>query len=105
MKKSNSYLIGLLQAIGVFVYCVLISGALNYLSRVFIQSPGFLGTAVILAIIVLSAAITGSIVFGYPAYLFLKYKKTKEALSILAFTLVFCLTIIIIGIILIAVLG
>jgi hypothetical protein len=43
--------------------------------------------------LVFSAAVTGSIVFGYPAYLFFKEKKVKEPLLILAFTSLYCLII------------
>jgi len=42
-----------------------------------------------LTLLVFSAAITGTLVFGYPVYLVLVKNKIKEALTILAFTLLF----------------
>jgi len=93
--KSNPSLIGLVQAIGVIAYCVLVAAVFNFLGKTMPQSPGIFGFAAMLVILVFSAAITGSIVFGYPAYLFFKEKKTKEPLMILAFTVLFCLAIIV----------
>jgi dipeptide/tripeptide permease len=93
MKKLNPSLIGLLQAIGVIIYCVLIAALLNFLGRAGLEPPGIFGFAAILVILVFSAAVTGSIVFGYPVYLFFKDKKIKEPLLILAFTALYCLII------------
>ena len=100
MKKIHSSLIGLFQALGVVVYCSLVTGMLWALEKVSMSPPKFFGAVVILILLVFSAAITGSIVFGYPAYLFLKTKKIKQALSILAFTLLYCLGFIIIAVVL-----
>lgn len=86
-------LIGLLQAIGVITYCVLIALLFNFLGKTN-QQPGFLGMAAMLVLLVFSAAVTGSIVFGYPVYLFFKEKKIKEPLLVLAFTSIFCLAIV-----------
>ena len=91
--KSNLSLIGLLQAIGVIAYCVLIALLFNFLGKAAISPPGIIGFAAILVILVFSAAVTGSIVFGYPAYLFFKDKKIKEPLLILAFTSLYCVII------------
>lgn len=91
MKKPS--LIGLVQAIGVVGYCVLISLLFNFLGKTN-QPIGFLGIAAMLVILVFSAAVSGSIVFGYPAYLFFKEGKVKESLKILLFTGIFCLLIV-----------
>ncbi|MCX6796324.1 MAG: hypothetical protein NTW06_02380, partial [Candidatus Falkowbacteria bacterium] len=64
MKKLNPSLIGLLQAVGVIAYCILIAALLNFLGKTSIQPPGILGFAAMLVVLVFSAAITGSIVFG-----------------------------------------
>ena len=93
MKKINTFLIGLLQAIGVIGYCVLVALVFNFLGTNKTQPPGILGVAAMLVILVFSAAVSGSIVFGYPAYLFFKEKRAKEALRVLLFTLIFCLII------------
>lgn len=105
MKKLNLSTIGLLQALGVAVYCALVVGIMNWFGQVFFAPPGFWGSLLILVLLVFSAAVSGSIVFGYSAYLFLKHKKTKEPLSILAFTLLYCLAIIMIITVLIAALA
>jgi len=93
--KPKPFLIGLLQAIGVIIYCILIAALFNFLGKTMPQSPGIFGFATMLVVLVFSAAITGSIVFGYPAYLFLKQQKIKEPLLILAFTVLFCLAILV----------
>jgi len=97
MKKVNPALIGLLQAAGVIAYCVLVAAIFNFLGKNMIQPPAILGFAAMLVILVFSAAITGSIVFGYPAYLFLKQQKIKEPLLVLAFTALYCLLILLIS--------
>lgn len=103
MKKLNPSTIGFLQALGVVIYCALVVGILNLFGKIFFAPPGFWGSLLILVLLVFSAAVSGSIVFGYPAYLALN-KKIKEALSILAYTLLYSLIIIIIIVVLIAVL-
>ena len=45
-----------------------------------------------LTLLVFSAAVTGSLVFGYPVYLILN-KQTKEGVSIFAYTLLFLVVI------------
>jgi len=105
MKKLDPYLIGLLQALAVIVYCLLIAGLLNLFGNVFAAPVGLLSSVFILVLLVFSAAATGSIVFGYPAYLFLKTKQTKKSLLILSYTLLYCLTFIIIAIVAIAMTG
>ena len=88
--KTNLSLIGLLQALGIVVYCGLIAGLLILLSKTAITPAGFLGATLMLVLLVFSAAITGSIVFGYPVYLAWN-KKIKEALSLLVYTLLYTL--------------
>ncbi len=105
MKKINPSTAGLLQALSVVIYCALIAGMLNLFGKTLTAPMGFLGSVLILVLLVFSAAVTGSIVFGYPAYLFLKNKQIKEALLILVYTLLYCLVFIIIAILLIVVLG
>lgn len=90
MKKLSLSLIGLLQALGVIVYCGLVAGFFWSCNKFFVAAPGFWATALMLALLVFSAAVTGSIVFGYPAYLAL-HQKTKEALTLLGYTLLYCL--------------
>jgi len=84
MKKSKLFLIGFLQALAVISYCGLIGWLLYFMTQTFIE-PGFWGIALMLSLLVVSAAITGSLVFVYPAYLALN-QKLKEAILILIFT-------------------
>jgi uncharacterized membrane protein YbhN (UPF0104 family) len=95
MKKFNPSTIGLFQALGMVIYCSLVVGIMNWFGKIFFAPPGFWGSLLILVLLVFSAAVSGSIVFGYPAYLALN-KKMKEALSILGFTALYSLGIILI---------
>lgn len=90
MKKANLSLIGLLQALGVIIYCFLISLTFLSLNRIMIRMPDLLGPVLMLVLLVFSVAITGALVFGYSVYLALD-KKIKQALSVLAYTLLYCL--------------
>ncbi|OGD83631.1 hypothetical protein A2165_03020 [Candidatus Curtissbacteria bacterium RBG_13_40_7] len=90
--------IGLLQAIGVLAYCGLVAILFFYLSKTQ-DPPGFFGFFLMLMLFVFSAAVTGSLVFGYPAFLTLVKHKPKEALTILSYTLLFGLVIILLTII------
>jgi hypothetical protein len=93
-RQYDPSIIGLLQALGVAVYCPLIGGFISVADKIF-PKPGFFGIFLMLILLVFSAAITGSLVFGYPAYLALN-KKVKEALYVLAYTLGYSLAIILI---------
>jgi len=99
-KKYNPSLIGFLQAAGVFIYCGLIAAFFFYMTKTASQ-PGFFGFFLMLALLVFSAAVTGSLVFGYPSYLALVKNRIKEALTILTYTLLYSLIIILLSIIII----
>ncbi len=88
IEKKSPAAIGLLQAIAISTYCALIAGFFFAMSKNTSQ-PGFFGFFLMLTLLVFSAAITGTLVFGYPVYLVLVKNKIKEALTILAFTLLF----------------
>jgi hypothetical protein len=100
MKKTPS-LIGFLQALGVGIYCALIAGLFSLLEKSF-ATPGYLGFALMLILLVFSAAVCGFLVFGYPVYLLLN-KQTKEALLILGFSALWFVEIIAVSIILITI--
>lgn len=92
MKKK--VLIGLLQACGVVAYTVLVSCLFSFLNNNFSNEPDqFWAPIIMLSLLVFSVAITGLIVFGYPAYLALN-KRIKDALTVLAFTIIFGIIII-----------
>lgn len=101
LEKEKPSTIGLCQALGVAIYCGLIALFFNFMSKSLPEPPGFFGFFMMLVIFVFSAAVTGSLVFGYPAYLALVKNKVADALNILAFTLLFAFAIIIITMILI----
>ena len=101
MSKS---LIGFLQALGIILYAALVSGIFEILETTIVKAPRFYGPVVILALLIFSAAVSGSIVFAYPAYLALN-KKVKEGLSVLAYTLLYALGMIVIIIVLMAALA
>lgn len=91
-KQYEPSLVGLVQAFGVAVYSGLVAGFFSLAEKIFYR-PGFLGIALMLVIFVFSAAITGSLVFGYPALLALN-KKVKEAIYVLAYTFLYFVIII-----------
>jgi len=103
INKLKPSLIGFLQALGVVVYCALISGFFELGNRFFPKQSVFLMTVLILILLVFSAAITGMIVFGYSAYLIFN-QKIKEALSVFFYTLLYFIGIIGIIIICLAIL-
>ncbi|PJA47785.1 hypothetical protein CO172_00115 [Candidatus Uhrbacteria bacterium CG_4_9_14_3_um_filter_36_7] len=96
--KKILILIGLLQALGVFVYCFLVALVMFVLLPKILttlnvsQIPQFLPFTLMLSFLVLSAGITGSLVFGYPVYLGHK-QKIREALTVLGFTFLFLILI------------
>ena len=93
LEKASPSTLGLMQAVGVSAYCALVAGFFYTMTNSTAR-PGFFGFFVMLCLLVFSAAVTGSIVFGYPAYLALVKNKIKDALEILAFTLLYLLGII-----------
>jgi len=86
---QKPWLIGLLQALCVAVYCTMVASCMWFAPKTVVIRPQFLGGALMLMLLVFSAAITGALVFGYPVYLALKNEITK-ALQVLGFTLLFC---------------
>lgn len=101
MNKPNLSLIGFLQALGLILYCSLIAGLFWMFDTYFNMPPRFVSTLIMLLLFVFSAAVTGTITFGYPAYLALN-RQIKEALVVLSYTLLYCLSIIIVAIVFVA---
>ncbi|MBL7155086.1 MAG: hypothetical protein ISS88_01085 [Candidatus Portnoybacteria bacterium] len=102
--KTNLFLIGFLQALGVIAYCALAGGFFWLADRFFTTPPGFLGIVLMLVFLVFSVAVSGTIVFGYPAYLALN-QRVREALSLLIYTLLYILGFVIIIVIIVTALG
>ena len=88
--SKKPWFIGLAQALGVVVYCLLVSGVFQILQKTDVQPPPLLAPAFMLLFLVFSVAVSGSLVFGYFVYLILN-KQIKPALQVLFSTLGFCL--------------
>ncbi|HLC64424.1 MAG TPA: hypothetical protein VJK25_03740 [Patescibacteria group bacterium] len=92
-NKHHLSKVGLLQALGIAIYCGLIGGFLTFMESSSLTPPRYLGPSVMLILLVFSVAVCGSIIFGYPVYLAIK-DRAKEALKLLAYTLLYCLAIV-----------
>ena len=95
LKKLPLPLIAFFQALAVIIYCGLVASFFWYMDKVSIAPPGFSGISLMLFLLVFSAAVTGFLVFGYPAYLAL-HNRIKQALTVLGYTFLFSLLIIVI---------
>lgn len=92
-KFSRPAIFGLLQALGVLVYCGFVASFLWAMNNFFLKPPSQLfGITLMLVLLVFSAAVTGFLVFGYPISLLVD-KKIKEALSVLGYTFTYLLLI------------
>ena len=80
---------------GVFVYVSVVVWIMQNAERLFADQESFWIPVAMLLLFVLSAAITGLLVFGRPAYLFLSSQKF-EALRLLFFTISWLVVIVII---------
>lgn len=90
LDNLKTPVVGLLQALGVSIYCFLVASFFNYMER-FADTPdppNHLAGALMLLLLVFSVALCGTLVFAYPSYLFVN-KRIKRALHILAYTLLF----------------
>ena len=80
----------LINAVGTALYIIIVATFLSYAQHIFgqdgVDSKSVLVPIVMLLLLVLSAAITGSLVFGRPVLWYLGGQK-KEAISLLAYTL------------------
>jgi|APSaa5957512535_1039671.scaffolds.fasta_scaffold380430_1 hypothetical protein len=93
-KKLPMPLVALLQALSVVVYCSLVALFIMWTGEL-MDGPGSIWQIILsLCLLVVSAAVTGFLVFAYPIYLFLD-KKIKKALQLLGYTFLFLILIII----------
>lgn len=93
LEKEKSYTIGFLQAAGVAAYCGFIAWLFSFLTTN-LSKPGFYGFFILLLLFVFSAAVTGTLVFGFSSYLCLVKKKVRKATEIIFYTLLFFVLII-----------
>lgn len=94
MKNKNIILGSLASAVGVAAYVTVVSYAMRNGEKVFGQANNFLGPIAFLLMFVLSAAITGALILGRPAMLFLDGQK-KEAIKLFLFSAGWLLAIIV----------
>lgn len=84
------YLVGLLQALGVALYCLFVAGIFSLLENFPEPDKGIMAPAFMLLFLVFSAGVTGATVFGYAVYLTIN-KEIKKAVQVLLYTFLFCL--------------
>ena len=98
-KYKSPSLIGFLQALAVVVYSSTVAGFIFFMGQTKIE-PGYFGIVLMLVLLVFSAGVTGTFVFGIPAYFALK-NDIKRAISILAYTFLYILLAIVLTVIII----
>ena len=86
MKKLPPVLIAFLQALGLVTYCCLVGLLFWRGNQWFGKMPNYLGPVLFLTLFVVSAVISALIVMGYPFLLFWEKKKTRQALKLVAYT-------------------
>ncbi len=94
MKDKKISMGSLASAVGVAAYVAVISYVMRNGEKVFGQVNNFLGPIAFLLMFVLSATITGALVLGRPAMLFLDGQK-KEAVKLFLFSAGWLLVIIV----------
>ena len=87
-EKIPTVLVGLVQSLGVIIYCSIISVLVYFLETFNVNPPEYLGPLFVLLLLVFSAALMGLVVFGYPVYLAFE-KKIKRSLQVILWTLLF----------------
>jgi len=83
-NKLHPSAIGFFQALAVVFYSAAVGGFIFFMSSTKNQ-PGYLGIVLMLVLLVFSAGITGTLVFGLPVYYALK-NNIKRSIEVLAFT-------------------
>lgn len=87
--RNKNILYSFLSSVGVVLYVTGVAWFMTNASRLFGDKPDNIRMPIaMLLLLVLSAATTGSLVFGYPVWQYLDGKK-KEALKSLGWTLGF----------------
>ena len=86
MKKSDYILKSFINAGGVFTYVVAVAWFLSNAQNIFGQADGFIVPIFMLLLLIISASVTGLLVFGKPIMLYMEGLK-KEAFIFLFSTL------------------
>lgn len=92
MKNSKLLFWAIIDSLGVFVYVSAVSFIMFNGEKLFGKVENFTGPLMILLLFVLSAAITGSLVLGRPAWLYFNGLK-QEGIKLFFYTLAFLIVI------------
>jgi hypothetical protein len=87
MKKPSLFFISFLQALGLTLYCFLVSLIFWNGATWFGAMNTFMGPFLLLSIFVVSAVICALMFGGYAFILFWEKKKTKEAMRLIFYTI------------------
>ena len=91
--KISPPLVGFYQALGVVIYTIIVASFLNYVAEISkINPPDIVVAPFMMSLLVLSAGITGSLVFGLPAYYAFSKNNVARALATLGYTFAFLFT-------------
>ncbi len=94
--KISPSLTGFYQAAGVLAYIIFIASFFTFLgSSVEKDPPQIVAMTVMLTILVCSAAITGTMVLGLPAYCTFAKNNVERGLSILGYTLLYLFAVVV----------
>lgn len=91
-KKLPLPFVSFLQTLLLSLYVLLVGYFMQHIDEVTF-GPNFIGIAMMLCLLVLSAAICGFLIFAYPVYLLLD-KEIKKAIWSVVYTFLFLLLII-----------
>jgi hypothetical protein len=86
MKNSELAKQSLAYSLGVVIYIFLVAWLMSNGDKLFGKVDNVLSGVAVLLVFVLSAAVTGSLVFGKPILMYLDGKR-KEAVKMLGYTL------------------
>lgn len=87
MKNQKIWFWAAIDAVGVFVYVLIVALILTNAQNIFGQMANFWGPVAFLLLFVFSAAVCGTLVFGWPAYLWFDGAK-KDAVKTLLYTVI-----------------
>jgi uncharacterized membrane protein YidH (DUF202 family) len=102
-EKLSLKLIAFYQALGLIVYCGLVSLLFWRGGNLFGPSPSFLGPLLVIVLFSTSALIATLLTLGYPFVLFWEKKQTMQALKLVGYTavwLVFFIVVVILSVLL-----
>lgn len=86
LEKYSLKVAGLIQASGVFLYCLFIGIIFFKAVDWFGKMNNYIGPVLMLSLLSVSVLICALLTFGYPIILFWEEKKTKEAITLVAYT-------------------